>query len=548
MGVWTALLDGFTVLEAHWKLVLGVTGMICLGYVLLFALPRNLPAENKKDTGRSLLPVIFFACMVILRLAFLRDIFVPPYFDSVEHYRITVQLAAALESSTLVETLPAVTPVYYHLGFHFLASLLAIGLRADPMDVILVLGQVILAAIPVPVYFLVRQDTASDEAAFFAMLLAGFGWYMPGFAVNWGKYPALAGLLTLEIALGIAYFTIKLNRRHPRRLEKMFLLCLLVLSTGLSTLFHTRAFIIIAIAMASWFVAGRTQAARRLFQYLLLGLFLGVILAFRLFPQTELQTKLALEPYLGLGLWVTLIVFALCPFALLHFRQGFYFSILLIFGSFFALFIPAGIRSPGLENQTLLDRPFVEMALYLPLSILGGLGLAGLIKSLNGIHSMPEASRLYVRVATAVLLLVFTMFLMENYNFFPEDCCNFVRYDDTIVLDWLDRNLPADARVLVAGTALNVLPTGPSPGLVGTDAGIWIPNLTDRPIALAPFDSDFRAGSTLEALCQMKIDYIYVGSAVQKFNPAHLDERREWYEKILFLPHAQLYRLKGCTK
>ena len=78
-----------------------------------------------------------------------------------------------------------------------------------------------------------------------------------------------------------------------------------------------------------------------------------------------------------------MIVVILSPFALDKFPRGVYFSILFIFSVLVALFIPIEVWLPGLENQTLLDRPFVEMVLYLPLSLLGGLGLAGLLQSLN---------------------------------------------------------------------------------------------------------------------------------------------------------------------
>jgi hypothetical protein len=128
------------------------------------------------------------------------------------------------------------------------------------------------------------------------------------------------------------------------------------------------------------------------------------------------------------------------------------------------------------------------------------------------------------------------------------DCCNFVKYDDTVALDWLDRNLPTEAHILIAATQLNVLPAGPSASLVGTDAGIWIPALTGRTVSLAPFDIDFRSTGTLEQLCQRQIGYVYVGGTGQIFHTAQLSEKADWYQRVLFLPNAQLYQLTRCIR
>jgi hypothetical protein len=220
----------------------------------------------------------------------------------------------------------------------------------------------------------------------------------------------------------------------------------------------------------------------------------------------------------------------------------------MILSVFMSLLMPVGVWWPELENQTLLDRPFVEMALYLPLAILGGLGLAGLLQVLQSISALPEKVHMYIRVLITTLLLgVIGLLSIESYDFYPSDCCNFVGYDDTVVLDWLSENIPPGAHILIAATQLNVLPTGPSASLVGTDAGIWIPALTGRSISQAAFDTDFRSASTLVQLCQMQLEYIYVGGTDQKFDTTQLQAKAEWYDRILFLPNAQMYQLTGCS-
>jgi hypothetical protein len=541
----SVFLDGLSVLSEKWMVVLGAVSVTCLGFGVSFFLSRDSLEEKINPWRSSWLPAFFFVVSVPLRLAFLKHAFVPSYFDSVEHYRVIKELVTALETSTLLETVPALTPGYYHLGFHFLASLLTLGLHTDPIDVILVLGQVVLAALPIPVFYLIQRETHSDAAAFFSMLLAGFGWYMPGFAVNWGKYPALAGLLVLELVLSIAY-GIDRKKSGPNQLA---LAGFLLLGIIVSTLFHTRTLAVIAISVASWLVAGKLSTLPKTFQHLCMGILLTGILVLGKLIQAEPLLNLTLAPYLGDGLPVTIAVLALSPFALVKSPRSFYFSLLFILLVLAALFVPVNIRYPGLENQTVLDRPFVEIVLYLPLSILGGLGFAGLLQKINNIRAIPEKTRSYVRALIAILLVGFAgLILTTRYDFYPSDCCNFVKYDDTVALDWLDRNLPPEAHILIAATQLNVLPAGPSASLVGTDAGIWIPALTGRTVSLAPFDIDFRSTGTLEQLCQKQVGYVYVGGTGQIFNTAQLSEKADWYQRVLFLPNAQLYQLTQCIR
>ena len=543
--IWQTFLDGFSIFVEQWPIVLVTLAVMFLGLSPVFFLLRGAPKGRRFAWQSVLLLIFFFAISVVLRLAFVTETFVPPYFDSVEHFRLIKELVTALESSALLETIPTLTQGYYHLGFHFLAALLTLGLRADPINVILILGQVILASIPIPIFFLIRRETQSDTAAFFGALLAGFGWYMPGFAVNWGKYPALAGLLIMELVFSFAYF---IPRNKPGRNQTVSTV-LLILGIVLSTLFHSRTLIVIVISIASWIVAGKMQSISKHIQYLLLGILLAATLVLGLLIQKEPLLALTLAPYLDDSIWITMTAVALSPFALIKFPKGVYFSILFIFWIFAALFVPIGNLLPWLGNQTLLDRPFVEMLLYFSLSIMGGLGLAGLLQILNDIKAIPGKIRSYARILTATLFLSFLLLIpLRDYNFYPSDCCNFVRYDDTVAIDWLDRNTPPDARILIASTQMHVLPSGPSAANVGTDAGIWIPALTGRATTFAPFDIDFRSPSTLEELCKEQIDYIYIGGTDQKFNAAQLEAKAERYERILFLPNAQLYKLIGCSK
>lgn len=543
--MWQIILDGLSVLDKNGLIVFCIVSLLSLGCCANFFLFRNLAKQKNalRSTFSLFLLILFFVFSIIVRLAYLKDIFVPPYFDSVEHLRIIKELVEGFSTSTFLELLPNLTPDYYHLGFHFIASLLTFGLRADPINVILVFGQIILAAMPIPIFFLIWHKTQSGTAAFFALLLAGFGWYMPGFAINWGKYPALTGLLAFEIVLSIAY---ALSKRKTGQNQSV-LIIFLIFGVLASTLIHTRTLVILFISFASWFFAGRIHTLPQSYQYSMLRIQLLGILILGILIQKDPLLKLALEPYLDNGILIALIALILSPFALSKFPRGVYFNALFVLSIFACLFIPFNGSVLKLTNQTLLDRPFVEMILYLPLSLLGGLGLAGFLESLKNTKILSKQNRLYTKALTTFLFIGFIgFFSIKNYNFYPVEYCNFLKYDDTVILDWMDKNLPSDARILVASDKLNVVPSSISADLVGSDAGIWVHLLTDKKTILMPYELDFLSTETIEELCQNQIGYIYVGSTSQSFNTQQLRKEVGWYKEILFLPNAQLYQLKSC--
>jgi hypothetical protein len=105
-----------------------------------------------------------------------------------------------------------------------------------------------------------------------------------------------------------------------------------------------------------------------------LAVITGIILII-MYIRTKDVFGLLFDPYWEKGLLVTVIVFVLALFGPWVYPRLTFASILVIFLMLGSLLIP--VRVPGYGALTLLDRPFVEMILYLPLAFLGGAGLAG---------------------------------------------------------------------------------------------------------------------------------------------------------------------------
>ncbi len=523
--------DGVQALSQNWVLVVGATLVLSLNF--LFSL------KAKQEISFKITLALFFLASLLLRLAYLRDIYLPPYFDSVEHLRIINALLDGWKSHTLLDSTSNVTPTYYHLGYHLLASLLTLTLGAKTPNMMLVFGQVVLTFIPIPVFLLIWQKTKDLPSALFAALLAGFGWYMPAFAVNWGKYPAL---------LGIFFFEILLLSFQQDKKRNSFTKILIFLGILIATIIHTRVLILILIAYTSWIFAKEIKDFSVDKKNSIIRILLFSIFIYLLSIQEDPLLKLALEPYLNN---TSLLILILSPFALKKYPRETYFILFFILFLLVTLFIPTAWALPQFPDQTLLDRPFVEIILFFPLALLGGFGLAGLVRTLQDLSrpyaQMQDKSRTTRNTLFFIFVLLFSFFTLKNYDFYPSACCDFVGYDDTLAFDWLDKNLPQDTQILIAGNQLNVVPNTTSSSLVASDAGIWITPLTGRKSIMLSHHLDFPSQEIFEELCKKEIDYIYLDNTSQSFKYSQLDKKPEWYKQTLILPSTSIYQLQSCS-
>lgn len=441
------------------------------------------------------IPVFIFLCFVFIRLGFSAKIILPSYLDSAEHYRIIQSLI------NMGDAIRWPTPYYYHIGYHVIVAVFTWLTRANLGQVMLMFGQIILAAIPLPIYFFIRRATHSNTAAIFGVTLAAFGWFMPAHAVNWGKYPALLSLLLIQFTLGAA---ITKNR------------WLLAVSALVTVLVHSRSLILLAVLGAAWMLSAIPRN-KRIPVFALTSTILGMSI---LLIKRDQVIGLVFEPY---GVWVTLLVGLLTVSVFQSFSRLTVFSILAI------LLMLAGMFIPVTSTLTALDRPLVEMTLFLPLAFLGGLGITRLPK--------------FAIIIFAAIIIVHAW---TTYSFSPSPCCQLVSRDDMAALDWMDKNLPDNARVAIASADLSLSTSGASMQGTGADAGTWVAPLTSRAIFALAYSTDFIAQSTHDLLCQQQVTHIYIGAAPRSFNSSFADAKPAWYETIFSLPNARIVQTFGC--
>lgn len=472
-----------------------------------------------------LLPSIF------LRFAFIRDLTLPSYFDSAEHYRIIQTLVLSYEQPAALEWIGG----FYHIGFHILSALIVRYLRVGTLELMLVSGPLLLAILPFTFFFIVRRETGSNPAALFACLLAGFGFHMPAHLMNWGKYPALLSLFPMLFAFSLAYIGV---RGGENRKPTLFPFALAI---SISFLVHSRALIVFgAMLIAAVITNGwaRLQTSYRITG----GIFIAAFAAVEIFAlrNTHVFAPL-LEGYLKNDSWILILILLLAFFAAMHYPSAVFFLAALLILCIVCLYIP--IPLPALGIQTLLDRPFVQMFAFILLSLMGGLGLAGLTQT---IQRLTPGRNLIQRFITIFLFGIVLLNAARNYSFYPSACCRFASRDDLAAFAWMDKHLPPDANILIASVNLSVTSYESPNAQSGADAGVWITPLLQRKTRLSGWATQFQTEDVRRDLCNRNISAVYIGGMPQSFDANQLDIQPGWYSSAFLLPKAKVYRVIGC--
>ena len=501
---------------------------------ILILLPFFILSGKKTNSLPLLVAIALLTPILILRFAFIHDLPLPSYFDSAEHYRLIRSLFESYQTGITADPLSG---GYYHLGFHHILAPLAYFFKQEIVGLMLVSGPILLALLPFSFYFIVKRETHSHSAAFFTCLLAGFGFHMPAHLMNWGKYPALLGLFAIPFVLSLGAILVQNDPTQNRKP----ILFLLVLAVSTSALIHSRTLVLYGMMLPAALLTFGWERLKPSYQ--IPGfILLFVLLAAELFLiQHDPALKTLLAGYLNNDTPILILLPALILFSAFQFPRPTFFLLSWLALCILCLFIPITIPVHGV--QTLLDRPFVQMFTFIPLSLLGGLGLSG------ATHTLARLTPDLKWVQRFVPLFLFGFVLLNaalNYDLSPSDCCRFVSRDDLAALSWLGESTPADAKVLIASTGLYVTSFEPPKAQTGVDAGIWIPPLLSRPIQLSGADIQFDQADTHKFLCQSGVNYIYAGGMPQSFNTAQLESQPAWYEPSFILPSAKVYQLTGC--
>lgn len=167
-----------------------------------------------------------FLLILAWRFYQVREFALPAWVDSVHHVLI---VRLILENQGLPDTLDPYLPVMflYHFAFHALGAVYSFLARLAPEQAVLLLGQILNAAVALSVYRLGKALWGDWRRAILSALLVGFVTQMPAYYATWGRYTLLAGMVLLPLAMADA---VDIVQKGPTRAR---LASLAILTGGL---------------------------------------------------------------------------------------------------------------------------------------------------------------------------------------------------------------------------------------------------------------------------------------------------------------------------
>lgn len=491
---------------------------------------------------------VVWGATAVVRLATVRDVYLPPWVDGVHHTYLTQLLLASGGVPAEYGALLGFGPFSYHFGFHALAATASVLSGAAAPDAVLAAGQMLSACAAPTAYLVARLYGGTARAALAAAVVAGLVSVMPAYYVSWSRFTELAGLAALPCWLLLV-----------RRVGVSWPLAVAAgLATAAMVMVHPRVLVmggalVVAemVVLRGWWRARATGAgmARALVAAVVgtvvagpwLGRVLGSLVPRLAVAPAESEAVNRLELTLISTGWDPWIYGAAAMVGVAGLMAGSV-GAQVAAGLLVLVLVAANPGTLGLPGSYLLSNGAVVIALWLPAAALTGCGLEWLMARVP----MRWQPGLPVAVLTAGLLL----------SGGARDTLN----AGTVLATAADRRgLEAAAAVLPAGARVAVsVREWQLRTFMGTDGGYWVGLLTPgRAIVppllygLGPPDgaraiSDDLAGweaawgdpsALLARMRAQKVDWLFAGERGTFDAPPEL-------ELVLREEGAALYRLR----
>jgi hypothetical protein len=490
-------------------------GLVLGGIILLWKRDRFFYLLAKTPP----MLVLFISFVFLLRLIFIQDLIVPSYADSLTHLQIVLDFMAPEKPPEAFFKLNMTIGNYYHFGFHAVVAWLSGITETDPVQGILILGQYFQALCVLSIYPLAILCSRNKHAAWIAMSIAAFFLPTPAHASNWGKYPALASMI--GIAFVLAFLLVILN--HPRPPRRFW--AVLGMAAVSTFLLHSRSPVILLLLVLVYFVCLRSES---MFTYFKVDIrhnenFLSAVMLLTVLLLLFLMLLMVLDihPVVAGALFAVI--------AIVLFVDKTLTAILIVF-----FFLVTGFLSFFLGDHLLpqrfgaaLDRPYISIFLYQPVSILLGMGIAAGIKWIVGNNAgiwFAQASRVIVAAGIAYAILV--------QSHLPSPCCIFVKDDDLFAYIWMKSNIPDNTLVGIAAT-------GETGNLLPADGGAWIEHFTGIPTRKIDSGEDFI--ETHWRLCRERVTFFYLDDLENSFDEYNLIEASGLHQ--LSVGNVRIYSL-----
>jgi hypothetical protein len=473
--------------------VAGITlvfGLIWLAGWLLRPRDENSDHATREWAGWLAL-ALAVSLAVAWRLYQARTLVLPAWVDSVQHALIT---RVIFESGGLPASLAPYqnVPMYYHYGFHAAAALFEFWAEISVDRAVLVLGQVLNAAICFSVYRLARALWGDWKRGLIAGVLVGLAFHMPAYYVTWGRVTLTAGLVILPLVMAEA---VEASRQTTWSWTAT--LRITILTAGLF-LTHYLAALILGLFLVALGIQRlwNDLCARRLskpaWARLLVGIGCGVLLALPWLVRIYIYSRSSFSVSANLAVDAPDQNYFKGYLDYLGYLAGPYRNYILLGLAFVGALV--GLRKPGgrlLAGFTLIlgllclpwgfqlgpFRPdLMVIVTFLPASLLAGdlIGDGGEAAAAVFKHrSMGWALAAAAVLALAVWGVIETRDILNPVTIFTDA-------DDAQALQWIQNETPADARFFINVTLWQ------GPTYRGVDGGYWILPVTGRQTMLPP--------------------------------------------------------------
>ena len=181
---------------------------------------------------------------------------------------------------------------------------------------------------------------------------------------------------------------------------------------------------------------------------------------------------------------------------------------------------------------TLIDRPFFSLFLFLPVSMIIGLGMLGMDRHFKKFREY-RISNMLITVLTIYILLFPNPKVLR-----PLTNSILISKNDIILYQFIKDSLPNQALILI--------PNLPPNYFFGIDGGVWLEYATGLHVVRMAYNTDFASDIALNDICAGGADYMYVGNTPYSFSTVDIELQRDRYEPYISHEDVKLYKIVGC--
>ena len=170
----------------------------------LATLPAHPPPTLAWNKAHLLLLLILLAGFAV-RLLAVRDVFFPPWVDSSRHALITMIMTGSGQVIADYQPYLPVDHFPYHYGFHTLSGSLALMSGWPLPRLLLYLGQLLNALVPLTVYAALWLLTRRKGVGLIGAFFVAIPFFFPAYYATWGRFTQLTAVLLLPLAIALAW-------------------------------------------------------------------------------------------------------------------------------------------------------------------------------------------------------------------------------------------------------------------------------------------------------------------------------------------------------